>query len=288
MMTSAWFEGLNLVHGASQAYLASTPGMLTQGVLAGLDTILLARDYHQIKEDHPEEKQSQKIAITSAVIALAGVALINYACKPSIDLKEVLKTAVQIPSQELDNIQVSWGAPLLQQLGYFISINRCVMNLFALFSDDSNQNGYLSIGNTVQQIWTLYSRTRMPWISFEKTFTPPGGPIWSSTGPQAYLTKLTLRSHILLPSTKLPELKSCLSSIHNYFAHFFDKASDWVRVWNPIVLDADKDEIVPNFTYRVVVHLKNTITPYVNKMSAWGVDQLYGRSTVNLSIRQMV
>ncbi|MGH2611846.1 MAG: hypothetical protein ACRDFB_02215, partial [Rhabdochlamydiaceae bacterium] len=262
----------------------------TQRVLLIADAIALARDYVQLQMHLKERKDTNKssvnlhfriAALASSLFAAAGVFWMSRYLKPSIDLKELLKTAGTLLPKELKSINAYWDTPHIHKAGQFLALNRIVVNLFSAYVA-SNRKSFDHLKTVFLQVLTLHKISQLPWIKFERTFTKPEGTLWSSKGDQQAINRLTVETHLLPQSDALP---SSLKSIYDYTTNFFNHCGSWKKYW--YIKTTNGIETSRQLMYDVTAHpgkLQGDKLPYIGRVTAWAMDQFYGYASVNLSI----
>ena len=161
---------------------------------------------------------------------------INLLLKPTLDLKKILSN-LQISSEILQKIDISWSPYLLNCFMQFLRVNQIIaMTALSFFS----KNKMLNLLSVTSQAFSLYSLSTLRWITIVQHLDWPlkkiiaaGGNLKSCTDQS--LKNLTIHSVFLIPSScsKKPlHLQSIIKSIYQYQEKFFDK-SIWERYWVP-------------------------------------------------------
>jgi hypothetical protein len=294
-LRSPLFEAVNLLHGMAQlavsSKLLSDSGytvhlVAAQRILIMANTALLAYDYNCLCEDNEKNKPLlNRVTIGSALIALMASIYINKFYKPSIDLTEILKGAVNLSPEELSTIQLSWGAPWIHLWGSFISLSRIAINSLSLFAE-SQRSVPVRLMIAASQALVVHKDSQALWISFEKVFTSPEAPIWSSTGPQDFIKQVKITSYFLVhPLTSLPD---ALKAIYNYCTNFFNNSTDWIRYWEikDKALSLKKTHFDSKLVYTVLARPPefqgNRLHLYMDEITAWALDKMHGGSYINL------
>ncbi len=288
LVYSALQSGLAIIQDRSAAY----PNLIinAQRLMLITDLVALGVDYHELHDSMSDQRKKYFpiAAVASVIFAAAGVFYLNRYAPPAADLKKVLQG---LSSQELATTVVKWSNPMAHNISAFLHLMRISVNVMTAASL-ANRHSFIHLANASLNALTLHKISKLPWVLFHKTLTATNGAPWPSDEFHNNISQVTIQSHFLIRD----DLPATLKAVNEYFTNFFNHCSVkkyWKTVLKPLTT-GDKNNRrtiyyqTREFKYKVTaqpIKPQFTITPYINGIEAWVIDNTMGRFKVDLFIK---
>lgn len=290
---SAFQAGLAHLQDKHREYTSSY--IMAQRCMLLTDAVALVSDFSSCCDGINESNsynvgRDRKImVVASLTFALAGTIYISRSMKPAVDLKELLKTSANLNQEQLSSIIVEWSTPLTHHIGVFVHLLRIAFNVITAISLQNRQS-LTHLANASFNAFTLHKITKFHWIFFQKTLSATNGSPWPKDSLHSSITNITIQSHLMVRDEPL---SSTLTTVHDYFTHFFDNCTPWEKYWvtewvpmNTHLFNKSTTIFFPveTFRYNITVKPDKPVLPYIDGLYTMVTDNMMGKVNAFLTV----
>lgn len=262
--------------------------LITDAVAVVSDFVCCCDGINESNSNNPERNRKIMV-VASLIFALAGTIYISRYMKPAVDLKELLKTSANLNPDQLSSVIVQWSTPLTHHIGVFFHLLRIAFNVITAISLQNRQS-LTHLANASFNAFTLHKISQFKWIFFQKTLSSTNGSPWPKDDFHESVSSITIKSNFMVRDEPL---STTLTTVHDYFTHFFDTCTSWkkhwVTEWVPVTINLFSQTTtlyypVDKFRYSISVSPGKPTLPYIDDISAKVLDKSMGKVKAYLSI----